>query len=280
MRFIYACDVHGDEAKYSKLISLCKEKQISNIVLGGDLYLKKCDREREQPYYIRTELNDFFTRCEDNNINCILIPGNDDLEQLDDILNEVCSKHSNVYNVDKKAKVVEDICFIGLSNVLDGPWNRKSRIVYEDGCPLQKQRHETCIVEKGTRIITSKEWETYRKTNLENMRDLLEALPKNNTEYKTIYIFHEPPFNVGLDVVYNSYLAGSKCISRFLRDSDAYMSLHGHIHESPEMSGNWYAKIGNCIAIQPGQTELDEGVLIYAIIDTNNNNYERFEVEV
>lgn len=280
MKFIYACDVHGDKAKYSKLISVCEKEEIDNIVLGGDLYLKKCNRELEQPKYIRTELNSFFDELEAKKIRCICIPGNDDLEQLDDIFNEVCNNHYNVENVDNKMKIVEDICFIGLSKVLDGPWNRKSRIVIEDNCPMQEQKHDTCIIEKGTRTITSKEWEKYRIEHLENMKDILENLPKNTTSLKTIYIIHEPPYGIGLDVCFNNYLAGSKSLTKFLETSNAYMSFHGHIHESPNMSGKWYGKIGKCICIQPGQTELDDEYMNYCIVDTDKDYFERFVVRV
>lgn len=40
----------------------------------------------------------------------------------------------------------------------------------------------------------------------------------------------------------------------------------GHIHESPEISGKWYAKIGTTYCIQPGQCQSDR--LTYVLIDT------------
>jgi Icc-related predicted phosphoesterase len=54
------------------------------------------------------------------------------------------------------------------------------------------------------------------------------------------------------------------------------MSLHGHIHESPKVSGLWNNKLGNTICIQPGQTELGNTEFNYVIIDTNNKEYKRF----
>ena len=83
MRFIYACDIHGDDKKYNKLLEVCKKEKINNLVLGGDLILKKCDREKEQPIYLKNKLEPFFHRLKENNINCICILGNDDLELLD-----------------------------------------------------------------------------------------------------------------------------------------------------------------------------------------------------
>ena len=71
MRFIYACDIHGDDKKYNKLLEVCKKEKINNLVLGGDLILKKCNREKEQPIYLKNKLEPFFHRIKENNINCI-----------------------------------------------------------------------------------------------------------------------------------------------------------------------------------------------------------------
>jgi Icc-related predicted phosphoesterase len=274
MRFIYACDVHGDKDKYYKLIAICKERKIQNIVLGGDIILKKCDREKDQPVYLREFMDPYFNMLKNNNINCICILGNDDLEILDEEYEEICRKYSNVYSVDNKALIFEDICFIGCGKVLDGPWQRKSRVVVEKETPMEEQFYETVKVDKCTREISAKEWEEYRK-NYETMEEALAKLPENNTELKTIYILHDPPYGIGLDVCFNGYEAGSKTIANFLRNSNAYMSLHGHIHESPNMSNKWYNTLENTICIQPGQTEIGEDDINYVVIDTDENTYER-----
>ena len=63
-------------------------------------------------------------------------------------------------------------------------------------------------------------------------------------------------------------------MTEFLENSNAYMSLHGHIHESPRMSELWHNKLGNTICIQPGQTELLNKEMFYVIVNTENNSYE------
>ena len=37
MKFIYACDIHGDTIKYEKLHKLALENKINNIVIGRRL---------------------------------------------------------------------------------------------------------------------------------------------------------------------------------------------------------------------------------------------------
>lgn len=38
--------------------------------------------------------------------------------------------------------------------------------------------------------------------------------------------------------------------------------MHGHIHESPRMSGKWYEEIGETLSINPGQSNEFHAVII------------------
>jgi len=69
----------------------------------------------------------------------------------------------------------------------------------------------------------------------------------------SIYVIHMPPSRLGLDVCANGSEVGSKAIHNFLERNQPLLSLHGHIHESPETSGKWRAKLGNALCIQPGR---------------------------
>lgn len=51
MKFIYACDIHGDEYKYEKLLVEAIKQKVKYLVFGGDLLPKNCsDRYNEQKY--------------------------------------------------------------------------------------------------------------------------------------------------------------------------------------------------------------------------------------
>lgn len=278
MRFIYACDIHGDTNKYEKLFQKAKEENIEYIVLGGDLLPKRGIRVIIQPEFIKGFLNEYFKKLNDNNIKCILIPGNDDLEKFDIQINELCKRYINIYNIDNKKVDIENVSFIGLSKVLDHPFGSKNRVLVEENLKMQPQLSEDIYINKDTAIITIEEWEKYRQTNIDKMEDILSNLPKADKEKKAIYVFHNPPYGVGLDVCANGLQVGSKAIMRFLEDSNSYMSLHGHIHESPRISGLWYNELGKTICIQPGQTELGERKCYYVIIDTELNKKDRYEM--
>lgn len=275
MKFIYTCDIHGNNKKYEKLIELCNENDIKYLVIGGDLMPKRCDREVVQPIYCREFLDDYFSRLNENGISLLCILGNDDVELVDETFNEICSKHENVYNIDRKRIDIEDISFIGLSNILDNPFFRKDRVLNEVERINQSQLHEEIWVEKSSKKISSNEWFKYRE-RLPYMCDVLKELPKS--EKKTVYVMHCPPYGIGLDECNHDFKAGSKDILSFIEKSNAYMSLHGHIHESYELTGVWNKMVNNTIVIQPGQYDLSVDKLVYVIIDTDKNKYIRKEI--
>lgn len=279
MRFIYACDIHGDKYKYEKLLEIANKGNIKYMVFGGDLLPKFCsDRYNEQKIFINEYLNNYFKKLKENNIKCICILGNDDLEELDNVFEELCSKYDNVYNIDNKKADLEDISFIGLSKVLDHPFGCKDRVVIENNLKMQKQLSKIVYVEKCKKMLSIDEWQEYRKS-IARMEDILEKLPKGNKDKKVIYVFHNPPFGIGLDVCINKEQVGSKAITKFLESSNAYMSLHGHIHESYRVTGIWKNELKGTTCIQTGQTEIGNKNMFYAIIDTDTNYSEIFIFE-
>ena len=278
MKFIYACDIHGDESKYEKLFEQAKKQNIKYLVLGGDLLPKMFnDRKLQQTQFIQNYLNEYFTKLKENDIECICILGNDDLEILDNEFDKMCKAHTNVFNIDNKRVDIEDISFIGLSKVLDHPFGCKDRVVIEAGLKMPMQLSYKIFINKCQDKITIDEWEKYREIKIEKMEDILKSLPKIDDNKKTIYVFHNPPYGIDLDVCADGRQVGSKAMTEFLENSNAYMSLHGHIHESPRMSGLWYNVLGKTICIQPGQTELRNKEMFYIIVDTENNSYEIFK---
>jgi Icc-related predicted phosphoesterase len=89
----------------------------------------------------------------------------------------------------------------------------------------------------------------------------------------TVYMMHMPPANIGLDVCRYGDKVGSIAIYQFLQTHQPKYSLHGHIHESPDVSGVWQALIGKTICVQPGQM----GRYTYVIIDCLTNTVDRYE---
>ena len=275
MKFIYSCDIHGDTIKYEKLHRLAIQNNINNLVLGGDLLPKKADlRAPIQRRFIREYFKEYLKSLKEDNIKFIGILGNDDLEIVEPEYKNMISNYDNVIDIDEEKVDIEGMSFIGLSKVLDTPFMRKDRIVVENGQEMPEQQKEIVYINKSQDAVTVEEWKKLRIDSVPKMEDVLEKLPNITENCKGIYIFHDPPYGIGLDNCKNGEIVGSKAIYNFINKNQPYMSFHGHIHESPRISGKWFEKIGNTVCIQPGQTEFGDSKLHYVIVDTDNNTYD------
>jgi Icc-related predicted phosphoesterase len=75
-------------------------------------------------------------------------------------------------------------------------------------------------------------------------------------------VIHGPPAGLGLDVVRGGQPVGSSATTRFIEKTQPCLTLHGHIHESPEESGVWMANVGKTVCIQPGQSASGLSVVV------------------
>jgi Icc-related predicted phosphoesterase len=65
---------------------------------------------------------------------------------------------------------------------------------------------------------------------------------------------------------------GSKAVYDFIEKNQPLLALHGHIHESPQMTGKWFAELVKTACIQPGQ--LDD--FTYVAIDLDNMQFKKY----
>jgi len=75
----------------------------------------------------------------------------------------------------------------------------------------------------------------------------------------------------------NGDKVGSNAIHAFIKAKQPLLTLHGHIHESPDVSGKWFSKLGKTLCTQPGQYgQLED--FAYSVIDLDKMSYDRFVV--
>ncbi|GKS57747.1 phosphoesterase [Nitrospira sp.] len=69
-----------------------------------------------------------------------------------------------------------------------------------------------------------------------------------------IFVCHAPPFDTSLDRLPNlSHPIGSTAVRDFIVARQPLLSLHGHVHESPQATGAWRDQIGATTCVNPGQ---------------------------
>jgi len=70
-----------------------------------------------------------------------------------------------------------------------------------------------------------------------------------------IFVCHAPPLETFLDVLTGHLHVGSQAVRDFLLRHQPALSLHGHIHESPRLSGRYWQHLGRTVAVNPGQRD-------------------------
>ena len=80
-----------------------------------------------------------------------------------------------------------------------------------------------------------------------------------------------PPSVGGLDWAGREKEArvGSHAVREHIAARDYLLTLHGHIHESPSLSGRWYETVGNTVCVQPGACPPK-----YVVVDLNSGQIE------
>jgi hypothetical protein len=68
-----------------------------------------------------------------------------------------------------------------------------------------------------------------------------------------ICLFHGPPYGTALDQIAAGVHVGSRETLRFLVKRRPLLALHGHIHESPAVSGRFADRVGATICVNAGQ---------------------------
>ncbi len=102
------------------------------------------------------------------------------------------------------------------------------------------------------------------------IREDLNRLPRPVYQRKTIYMMHSPPFGTRLDVIQGGKSAGSRSIKTFIEENRPFLTLHGHIHESPELSRAYVQRIGETLSINPGQFTWGPGRLHAVTFEVEN----------
>lgn len=282
MKILYVTDLHGDKKKYRKILDVAIEKEIKVIVNGGDMLLKQCDRHSEQSFFINGFLDEYFEELKKQDITYLAMLGNDDLLAADEMFDNLCDRFENVCNIAGRKFSVNGYEFIGMNYILDHPFGCKDRVVTETHYIPQRQLSPVAGISNAVDYDRIYNWLEYSRTELPHMCDVLKKLPLPDDRQKAVYVMHMPPAGLRLGQLrYQDLDICSVDIYEFLKEKQPLLSLHGHIHESPDTEkGKWINQIHQTTCIQTGQTELNDKYMVYAEIDLQEKKYERKVISV
>ncbi len=275
MKLLYVTDIHGIEWKHNKIFEMASSLKVDAVINGGDMLIFRGNL-LHQDRFITGFLDEYFSRFESMGIYYLGLLGNDDLGIFDDLFQKTCEKYSYVVNIAQTKFQIEESKyeFIGMNWVSDLPFGLKDRARKDTkDFELPKQiGRQYLSTPNGFKKI--EDWASYVDT-LPTIEDELRNLVNPSDMDNSIYIFHNPPANIDLDVTHDDRKVGSKAEYIFFKENQPRLSLHGHIHESPDISGKWHSQIGKTICIQPGQSHQHENFLNCVVVDLDTMNIER-----
>jgi len=273
-KILFVTDLHGSIAKYRRVFEAAKKHGVAAVVNGGDMLTLDGDLHGSQRDFIEGFLFPYFAGYEKAGICHLGFLGNDDLKIHDDIFDETCRKYEHVVNLAQRRFELNDLEFIGMNWVADYPFRLKDRCRRDGPGYVFQEQFGTGLLSTPEGFRELADWPAHA-AKLPTIDDELAALPRPAAAARTIYVIHTPPFGLGLDVISSGGKVGSQAVSRFVGKMRPLLTLHGHIHESPAISGIWKAKIGETVCVQPGQMKAN--ALSYALIDLESMAMERVE---
>lgn len=242
LQCFFVSDLHGKTDRYEKLFHQIKSKKPGAVFLGGDLL----------PHSRRMEYNDFTLefilpsitmlkeQMMENFPEIFMIPGNDDERCFEPSLQELENRGLWRY-IHLKSVEYEGYNIAGCAYVPPTPfrlkdWERYDVSRYVDpGCIAPDEGKFTSQPVEDIQFVT--------------IAKLLEELAGGLEMEKTVLLMHSPPYNslldrAALDNLFVDHIpldvhVGSIALQRFIDEKKPMLTLHGHIHESSQLTGHW-----------------------------------------
>jgi uncharacterized protein len=252
--FLFVSDLHGREEHFDKLFSLILAERPQAVFLGGDLLpsgsllfaRSRPGREDFLEEFLLPRLRSLRRELGENHPRIFLILGNDDPRSEEAGIVQY-EKEGLWQYVHGRKKSFGSYAVYGYACVPPTPfalkdWERYdvSRFV-DPGCvPPEEGRYSMEVAEEEKGFPT--------------IREDLEALARDDRLERAIFLFHSPPYQTRLDRAGLDgrrfddapldVHVGSIAIRRFIEERQPLITLHGHVHESPRLTGSWQETIG------------------------------------
>ena len=263
-KILYTADLHGNENYYNKLFEKGRERDIKAVVIGGDL----CPRggfSLQSAIEIQKGFieNFIIPKIKEFEKDVFLIMGNDDFRINFKILEEAEERgilkvlHKKLHRIG--GKHIVGYSFVNTTPFRLADWEKPEDEKNDGSKKLSDGVVRSIEEEKGT------------------IKEDLAQLKKISNPSSTVYVMHAPPFNTKLDIISSGIHVGSEAIRNFIEKEQPYLTLHGHIHESPKMSGSYVDNIGKTICINLGSS-YPKDLLNCIIIEIQSLNIKYLEL--
>jgi len=269
-KVLYTSDVHGNTKQLKALVDYALKVKPDAVIIAGELTPK--DEKLGTPQYVASQReflqNDFpiivrLLRTQLPETPVFVTLGNDDCAVNTDLLDAQSDLFCYVHG--RRVELADGYDVVGYSFVPITPFGLKDFEKHDLGRVSAEVRDEYArllnnAVHEGVKS-TQQGWvgHTFSPTDALRdsiQRDLEDSLFVDNAG-QTVYVFHTPPHGTVLDVIQNPRgertHIGSFAVRDFIQQHQPLVTLHGHIHETVDLSGGQFMeRTGSSVSMSAG----------------------------
>lgn len=256
-QYFFVSDLHGNVSKYEKLLLQIRKDKPRAVFFGGDLLpagLTYRANSNSIPVnfidgFLAPEFRSLKRELEEKYPAVFVIMGNDDPRKEEErFLHH--EKEGLWHYMHMKKVPLDDHIVYGYGMVPPTPFLLKDWERYD----VSRYVDPGCVHPMGGFRTVDPDGDVEFST----IKADLEALTGNDDLSKAIFLFHTPPYKTmldraGLDGVTVDHVpvdvhVGSIAVKGLIEEKKPMLTLHGHIHESSKITGEWKQKINRTIA--------------------------------
>jgi uncharacterized protein len=255
----FATDLHGHSDRFEKLIASITRERPDVVFLGGDLLPRAMfsltPLHPDQPDFLKDYLLPAFAKTRQllrsEYPDIFLILGNDDPRWQEEAFQAETAQELWHYAHGRKF-MTNKFPVYGYACVPPTPFLLKDWECYDVSRYVPPG---SVSPEEGRRSLPADE----SRVKWGTIQGDLDSLVGEETLDRAVFLFHTPPYDTPLDraaldgktyehVALDVHV-GSIAVRRFIEERQPLLTLHGHIHESTRLTGEWKTRLGRTVCI-------------------------------
>lgn len=258
---LYASDLHGHPGLYRELIDTAWDLRARALILGGDLapHADVPSQTRFYAEFLVPFLREYHARP--GSADVYYIAGNDDWKAS--LLALEAAQLPRLHDLHGRVlPFLDGTRIAGLASVPITPFGMKDWDRWEEGLsPAARMEGFRSAPDgalqpfsfRGREREESLAGELYAIGVLLNEDESKAIAPAPLEPAPLLCVFHGPPYGTALDQIAPGVHVGSHETRNFLERTKPLLGLHGHIHESPSVSGRFADRVGETVCVNAGQ---------------------------
>ncbi len=264
----FVSDLHGDAARYRRLFERIVAEAPAGVFLGGDLLpsalAPSSGPDGAQAEFIAGVLEPGFAAVRaalgERAPRVFVILGNDDCRVEEETVVAAGTRGAWEYAHGRRLTFGR-FTVLGYACVPPTPFRLKDWERYD----VSRYVDPGCVSpEEGARTVPVEE----RETRWGTIQGDLEGLAGDADLSAAVCLFHAPPYQTPLDRaaldgrsfehVPLDVHVGSIAVRRFIEQRQPLLTLHGHVHETTRLTGEWRVQLGrtHCLSAAHDGPEL------------------------